>query len=406
MPAPGEIFNHYRIEEELSGGTFGTVFRGEDIRLHRKVAIKILKAQADQDPEAWGRLLEEARAASALEHPNICSIFDVGEESGLYYIALQYVEGQPLSSLIRNGPLPILTALSYASQIAGALGHAHSRRIIHRDLKASNVMITSEGHATLLDFGLARRLDTQFLESITQSRQSLADIGSLAGTLCYMAPEVLRGRPAGPRSDLWSLGALLYEMLSGRLPFRGETPFELSLAIMVESPQELPSGVPAAVRALVEKCLQKQPKSRYAKAEDLLAALEAARLKLERRPRFRFFQRSRVMIAGLALMIATGSAAGWWRHRRQLAQAAAPRVEVVQSPAPAPSLPAQTALPADHPQTKPAVTANRGVEVWVNVKSGLYHCNKPSRYNPENWQLMPLSQAKQHYHQAKGKPCQ
>ena len=413
MPAPGEIFGHYRLEERLGGGAFGTVFRGEDIRLHRKVAVKILNARGDEDPESWGRLLEEARAASALHHPNICSIFDIGEESGLNYIALEYIEGRPLSEIIHQGPLPVLTALSYAAQMAKALAHAHNRRIVHRDLKASNVMITAEGHAALLDFGLARRLDSQVIESVTQSRQSLADIGSLAGTLCYMAPEVLRGRAAGPRSDLWSLGALLHEMLSGGLPFKGETPFELSLAIMVEGPQALPPGVPAGIRVLVEKCLQKQPRKRYAKAEEILAGLEAARAQLERAQRSRnFLRRPWMLAAGLFLIVALALALAWHRYHRQTAQAATPKVEVVRSPAAPPSAASQAptssapGLAAEHPQKKPASRASRDLPVWVNTKSGIYHCTKPARYNPDHWQTMPLSQAKQHYRQAKGKPCQ
>lgn len=267
-------------------------------------------------------------------------------------------------------------------------------------------MITADGHATLLDFGLARRLDSQVIESITHSRQSLADIGSLAGTLCYMAPEVLRGRPAGPRSDLWSLGALLHEMLSGQLPFKGDTPFEMSLAIMVESPKLLSAEVPADVRALVEKCLQKQPKRRYAKAEDLLAGLEAARTKLERAQRNTFFRHRRVVIAGLSLLIALGLAVGWRRYRQQVAQATSDRVEVVQNPPPAPQSPPTPADQGAHPQMTPASTASPNTQVWVNIKSGIYHCTKPSRYNPDNWQVMSLSKAKQHYRQAKGKPCQ
>lgn len=199
MPAPGKILGHYRVEEKLGEGSFGAVFRGEDLRLHRKVALKIPHLRGDADGEAWGRLLREGRAASALNHPNICAIYDIGEEEGLHYIALEYVEGRTMSDLIREGPLAPLTALSYAGQIAASLAHAHNRGFIHRDLKSSNVMITVEGQAKLLDFGLARRLDSQTIEAMTQSRQSLADIGSAAGTLCYMAPGGA-ARQAGQRA--------------------------------------------------------------------------------------------------------------------------------------------------------------------------------------------------------------
>src|SRR5215472_114382 len=155
MPAAGKILGHYRVEEKLGEGSFGAVFRGEDLRLQRKVALKIPHLRGDSDGEAWGRLLREGRAASALNHPNICAIYDIGEEDGIHYIAFEYVEGRTLKDMIGEGPLAALTALSYAGQIAAALAHAHSRGFIHRDLKSSNVIITAAGQAKLLDFGLA-----------------------------------------------------------------------------------------------------------------------------------------------------------------------------------------------------------------------------------------------------------
>jgi len=284
MPVPGEIFGQYRVEEKLGEGGFGAVFRGEDLRLHRKVALKIPHRHGDEDAETWGRLLREARAASALNHPNICAIYDIGEVDDRNYIALEYVEGRRLGDVIRDGPLPALAALTYAGQIGTALAHAHSRGIIHRDLNASNVIITPEGQAKLLDFGLARRFDSQTIEALTQSRQSLADTGHAAGTLCYMAPEVLRGKPASVRSDLWSLGALLHQSLCGKLPFQAETPFELSLAIMLEEPQPLPPEVPAAARAVAAKCLQKEPANRFETAQQVVATLEEARAAIEGKP--------------------------------------------------------------------------------------------------------------------------
>jgi serine/threonine protein kinase len=331
MPAPGEIFGHYRVEEKLGEGAFGVVFRGEDLRLHRKVALKIPRRCGNEDAEAWGRLLREARAASALNHPNICAIYDIGEVDDRNFIALEYVEGRALSDVIRDGLLPAPTALTYAGQMAAALAHAHSRGIIHRDLKAANVVITSEGQAKLLDFGLARRLDSQTIEALSQSRQSLADIGHAAGTLCYMAPEVLRGKPATVRSDLWSLGALLHESLCGKLPFQAETPFELSLAIMLEEPKALSPEVPAAARAVVAKCLQKEPTKRYENAEELLEALEKARAALHaKRARWvrRWFGLAGVLLvltAGLGLsgdavtsppFGPTQPASRWFGHRR------------------------------------------------------------------------------------------
>ena len=408
MPAPGSVLGHYRIEEKLGEGAFGSVFRGEDVRLHRKVAVKVLHPRGADDAEAWGRLLEEARAASALHHPNICSIYDVGEDEGLNFIALEYVEGRPLADLIREGPLPLTSALSYATQVAGALAHAHRRRIIHRDLKASNIMITPEGHATLLDFGLARRLETQVIESLTQSRQSLADLGSLAGTLCYMAPEVLRGKPAGVRSDLWSLGALLYETLAGHRPFAGENPFELSVAIMVDNPEPLPPEVPALVRQAVSRCLQKEPRKRFASAEELLTALNSARAKIDGKRRWLSW-RSRSIIALSALVLAAGVIYSW-RRRADLAGAARVKAISVQTPAvPAAAQPALEALsppPVKRPQAH-KLPGDPNAQVWVNTKSRVYHCTEPASYTSAgHWKVMKQVEAeKSGYRASRSQPC-
>jgi eukaryotic-like serine/threonine-protein kinase len=381
MLAPGDILGHYRIEEPLGEGSFGAVFRGEDVRLGRKVAIKVPRAKGENNAAAWGQLLEEARAASALNHPNICATYDIGEEAGVNYIALEYVEGQTLSDRIRSGPLSTVLALSYASQIAKGLEHAHARGVIHRDLKASNVMITPDGQAKLLDFGLARRLDPQAIESVTKSRRSLAEIGNIAGTLSYMAPEILRGKPPRPASDIWSLGALLYEMLSGRLPFKGETTFELTMAIMVEEPEPLPSSVPGSVRSLVEKCLRKEPADRFPNASEVLDRLEAARTSLvERAAQARSWRVPvAVTLAFLTVIFAIGLV---WRSRHSRR---APRVTVLQK-APSPQDPKPSpATIASAPASKSPTTkhsalpsrqfpGNPNVEVWVNLKTRIYHC--------------------------------
>jgi serine/threonine protein kinase len=409
-PVPGKILGHYRVEEKLGEGAFGAVFRGEDLRLHRKVALKIPHRRSKEDGEAWGRLLREARAASALNHPNICAIYDIGEEEDLNYIALEYVEGRTLSHVIRDGPLPVLAGLTYAGHIAAALAHAHGRGIIHRDLKGSNVVITAEGQAKLLDFGLARRLDSQTIEAMTQSRQSLADMGGAAGTLCYMAPEVLRGKPAGVRSDLWSLGALLHESLCGKLPFRGETPFELSLAIMLEEPQHLPSEIPAAARAVAAKCLQKEPTNRYETAQQLLAALEQARAALNVKPAPWF--RRWLAMAGISWVLAAGLVFAWRLHHASTVRAAAAGVVVVRTPAPPQSLPpgphVQNASPLQHPaQQHRQYLGTPGLKVWVNVRSGIYHCSKPPSHSADNWKVMPQTEAEKNgYRPSRNKPCE
>jgi eukaryotic-like serine/threonine-protein kinase len=413
MVATGEIFGHYRIEEKLGGGTFGTVFRARDVRLDREVAVKILHHEDSEDETELGRVLQEGRAASALNHPNICAIYDAGEEDGLHYIAMEYVEGWTLAELVEGGPLPVPKALDYVAQMAGALAHAHSRGIIHRDLKASNVVITADNQAKLLDFGLARRLGAQQLEVATQSRQSLAEVGGLAGTLAYMAPEVLRGKPASASSDLWSLGAMLYQMLAGSLPFKGETPFELSLAIMVEAPAPLPPAVPRAVRAIVERCLEKEPEERYRSGEELAESLEAARAELEgggeRRPLFR---RSRVLVAGavLAAIMAAAVASRWYERKPPTVP---PAITVVQPSAaqPTQNVPATApAASAASPSPKPSrqYPGKPEILVWVNTKTRIYHCPGSRWYkNTADGALMPQRQAQQRgYRAAASKPCE
>jgi eukaryotic-like serine/threonine-protein kinase len=409
MPAPGEIFGHYRVEDKLGEGAFGAVFRGEDLRLHRKVALKIPHRRGKEDAETWGRLLREARAASALNHPNICAIYDIGEEDDRNYIALEYVEGRTLSDVIRDGPFPALTALTYAGHIATALAHAHGRGIVHRDLKGSNVVITAEGQAKLLDFGLARRLDSHTIEALTQSRQSLVDIGGAAGTLSYMAPEVLRGKPAGVRSDLWSLGALLHESLCGKLPFQGETPFELSLAIMLEEPKPLPDEVPARARAIVAQCLQKEPTKRYETAQQVAVALEEARSTLGVKPALWF--RRWLRMGSISLILAAGLTFVWLRHRETAIRAAPPGVAVVQAPAPHQSLPpspdVQNSPSVQHPAQNRQSQGTAGLEVWVNVKSGIYHCSEPPSHATGNWKAMSQIEAEKNgYRASRNKPCE
>jgi len=217
----GETLAHYGFEGLLGEGGSGVVYRGRDLRLDRPVAIKVLADALRDDEFAWGRLLREARLASQLNHPHIAAIYDLGEEDGRAFIVMEYVEGLPLADLIPEGGMPLEQVERYAAQIAGALSFAHEHGILHGDLKGSNIIVTPEGNIKLLDFGLGRRIPRRGAVEVSTSGQALAQTGATAGTLPYLAPEVLRGGATSVQSDVWSLGVLLFQMATGELPFRG-----------------------------------------------------------------------------------------------------------------------------------------------------------------------------------------
>ena len=252
----------------------GVVYRAEDTALGRTVALKFLSTQIVQDPKRVERFRDEARTASALNHPNICTIYEVGEQEGEMFIAMEYVEGRPLSEFLRDGGMAVETLLRYGRQISGALEHAHERGIVHRDLKPANVVVTPAGNAKILDFGLAKRGDPEQLQRKTTQGVATETSVGLTGTLPYMSPEQLEGRETGPRSDIWSLGVMLYEMASGSRPFRGENLYRLCTAIIQEPLPPLPDNVPAGLAAVIKRCLQKEPSRRYQRASELRAALE------------------------------------------------------------------------------------------------------------------------------------
>ncbi len=271
----GKTLGHYRILEKIGAGGMGEVYRAHDEQLGRDVAIKLLPASVLSDATARARLLREARSAASLNHPHICTIHEVGEADGQAYIAMELVEGQPLSARLAGGALPTEQVLRYGLQLAEALGHAHERGLVHRDLKSANVVITTEGRAKVLDFGLAKRLSEGEMDVVTRSQASLTAAGALVGTLAYMAPEQLRGQPADARSDVWALGVVLHEMATGSRPFQGQTGFELSSAILTQRPAPLVGKAPLGLRAVIERCLEKEPARRYQRAGEVRAALEA-----------------------------------------------------------------------------------------------------------------------------------
>lgn len=253
----------------------GVVYRAYDEVLHRDVALKVVRKDAGIDAASGQDLLHEARASSALAHPNICTIYEVGETEGELYIVMELVEGQSLHELCAGVGLPSQSVMRYGVQIASALIRAHDRGIVHRDLKAANIVVTADGIVEVLDFGLAKQIGSITADAATRSIVPSHDASSLSGTLAYMAPEILRGSAADHRSDLWSLGVVLYESVSGRLPFAGGTAFEISSAILREVPGPLAPTVPPGLAAIILRCLAKEPAQRYQRAGEVQAALEA-----------------------------------------------------------------------------------------------------------------------------------
>jgi len=271
---PASLVSHYRVLGQIGKGGMGVVYQAEDTSLRRTVALKFLPEHLADDLAVSERLRQEARLASALNHPNICTIYEVSEDSGKVFIAMEYVEGRPLSELISAEGLPQETTLRYGRQLASALAHAHDRGVVHGDLKPSNIIITPGGDAKVLDFGLARRSDPGEFDRQTLETMSAESRPGLGGTLPYMAPEQIDGRAASQSTDLWSLGVVLYEMAAGARPFYGDNLYLLCTSILRDPPKPLPSKVPAGLGAVILRCLEKEPARRYQRGSEVYAALE------------------------------------------------------------------------------------------------------------------------------------
>ncbi len=270
----GKTFGHYEILERIGSGGMGEVYRAKDTKLGRDVAIKVLRQELASDPERLRRFEQEARAASALNHPNIIHIYDIGKDGTIPYIAMEYVEGRTLKEMFSQGPLPTENSLKLAIQIAEGLAKAHSIGIIHRDLKPANLMVTEDGYVKILDFGLAKLLhlpsgaDSE-VETLTKEGTAA---GTIMGTVGYMSPEQAKGHPADFHTDQFSLGSILYEMATGKRAFQRNSSVQTLSAIIEDEPAPptvLNREVTQDLQSIIQRCLAKNPPDRYTSTRDL-----------------------------------------------------------------------------------------------------------------------------------------
>ena len=277
---PGTVLGPYRVDALLGAGGMGEVYKARDTRLKRDVAIKVLPVGASADPDRLARFALEARAAAALSHPNICAVFDIGMHEGVPFLVSELLEGETLRRVCGNRPLTVRRALDYSVPIARGLAAAHAKGIVHRDLKPENVFVTADGRVKILDFGLAKLMTAFVDETQLGTVPPSTDVGVVLGTAGYMSPEQVRALPTDSRSDIFSFGTVLFEMVAGRTPFRGDTRADTAAAILSEEPPALlpETGVPPALERIIRRCLEKVPSNRFQSADDLAFALEAVTL--------------------------------------------------------------------------------------------------------------------------------
>jgi predicted Ser/Thr protein kinase len=287
----GRTLKHYEVEERLGQGGMGVVYRARDTRLNRPVALKLLPPEFTEDADRRQRFLREARAACAVNHPAIAQVYDVDEAEGGVFFAMELVEGQTVRALMQGRELDLLGGLEVATQVASGLAKAHEAGIVHRDIKPENVMVTPDGHAKLLDFGLAKLLEPEsgaaaaagdelsHMETVARTQA-----GMVMGTLRYMSPEQARGQSVDHRSDIFSLGIVLYEMVTGQLPFSGNNPLDTLHSIAFEETRPvtaLRANLPPSLQRVVSRCLRKRPQDRYGEAKELVSDLKAVQREVE-----------------------------------------------------------------------------------------------------------------------------
>lgn len=258
----GSTISHYQLQKKLGAGGMGEVYLAHDTSLNRLVALKILPAEFVSNQDRMHRFTREAKAASAISHPNVAHIYEIGEENNIHFIAMEYVEGETLTTRMQRSPLGMDEVLQLAIQIADALQEAHGKGIIHRDIKPANIILTPRGKAKLVDFGLAKIYQQEESIASRVSTTSQTEMGVAMGTLPYMSPEQLLGRSIDQRTDLFSVGVLLYELLTQKLPFQGRSSIELADAILNKPPAEM-QEVPSRLQPVISRLLAKDPAARF-----------------------------------------------------------------------------------------------------------------------------------------------